>query len=148
MLLSQKQRLLAFLSDWQGANKAWWRERLQARKVQKAPLSGMPLPVDPSYNALGQKRNDIDLYPHDDDRPPPEPAREFAQPAPPLDPTVYTWSEDFAGINHVLWEAAGENDLPLLRQALHDGAQVNAGKCPWHAPCLFLSFVGDLYLSP
>jgi len=133
----------------QAANKEWWRERLAAKKVEKTPLAGVPLPVDPSYDARGQRRNDIDVYPHDDDRPPPEPEREYAQPAPPLDPKVpppapsippssppspypngedswqtYTWSEDFEGINHVLWEAAGENDLPLLRQALSDGAQV------------------------
>jgi len=38
-----------------------------------------------------------------------------------------THTGEFEGINHVLWEAAGENDVALLQQAISDGAIVNAG---------------------
>ena len=52
----------------------------------------MPLPVDPTYTALGHKINDADRYPHDDDRPPEPPERPFGQAAQPLDPKVHTWA--------------------------------------------------------
>lgn len=108
-------------------NKEYWREKLQKKKKTKTPLSDMPLPVDPTYTALGHRINDGDRYPHDDDRPPEPPEREFAQPPPELDPKVHTWNREWDGVNHVLWEAAGENDVALLKEALCDGALVNAG---------------------
>ena len=67
------------------------------------------------------------LPPQDPSSPPPSPPSPY--PKREDSRQTHTWSEllDFEGINHVLWEAAGENDGPLLRQALSDGAQVNAG---------------------
>ena len=113
--------------DHWSANKEWWREQIVAKKPSTTPVSGMPLPVDATYTALGNKMNDVDRYPHDDDRPPSPPERKFAQPPDELDPKVHTWSGEFQGINQVLWEAAGDNDVPLVKQALADGAIVNAG---------------------
>lgn len=103
----------------------------------------MPLPVDPTYTALGHKINDVDRYPHDDDRPPEPPERPFGQAAQPLDPKVHTWARfqvifiiiflfclfyfvlisvlncawnrEWEGLNHVLWEAAGDNNVPLVK---------------------------------
>jgi len=108
-------------------NKEWWRQQLEAKKQKKAPISGVSLPVDPTYTALGHKLNDIDRYPHDDDRPPDEPERKFAQAPPELDPKVHTWNREWEGLNHVLWEAAGDNNVPLVKEALRDGAPINAG---------------------
>ena len=113
--------------DHWSANKEWWREQIVAKKPSTTPVSGMPLPVDATYTALGNKMNDVDRYPHDDDRPPSPPERKYAQPPDELDPKVHTWSGEFQGINQVLWEAAGDNDVPLVKQALADGAIINAG---------------------
>jgi hypothetical protein len=65
---------------------------LEEKKKKSAPISGVPLPVDPTYTALGHKLNDEDRYPHDDDRPPEPPERPFGQAAQPLDPKVHTWT--------------------------------------------------------
>ncbi len=38
----------------------------------------------------------------------------FAQAPPPLDPKVHTWSKEWDGLNHVLWEAGALALLALL----------------------------------
>ena len=40
----------------------------------------------------------------------------FAQAPPPLDPKVHTWSKEWDGLNHVLWEAGALTLLALLVQ--------------------------------
>ncbi len=42
----------------------------------------------------------------------------FAQAPPPLDPKVHTWSKEWDGLNHVLWEAGALALLALLVLAL------------------------------
>ncbi len=58
----------------------------------------------------------LSRYPHDDDAPPEEPPRLFAQAPTPLDPKVHTWSKEWDGLNHVLWEAGALTLLALLVQ--------------------------------
>ena len=44
----------------------------------------------------------------------------------PRDPREHKWDEENDGVNRVLWDAAGSDNVPLMQQAIEDGAAVNA----------------------
>jgi hypothetical protein len=84
----------------------------------------VPLPVDPTYTALGHKINDADRYPHDDDRPPEPPERPFGQAAQPLDPKVHTWARFQVVLiyfisNSLFYHVINNHDVRLHGQMLN-----------------------------
>lgn len=106
-------------------NKSFWREQVQATK-KTVNLNGVPLPVESTYTRLGRKRGD-DIFPDDSDRSSPQPEREFGQPFPTVDRFRHTWDEDYEGINRILWDAAADDNVELMKSAIEDGACMNAG---------------------
>eukprot|EP00960_Hanusia_phi_P064537 765821-Hanusia_phi.AAC.7 len=111
-------------AHWRG-NKSFWRERVEANR-RTVNLNGIPLPVETTYTRLGRKRDD-NIFPDESDRSSPPPQREYGDPFPTVDRFRHTWDEEYEGINRILWDAAAENDIELMKSALEDGASMNAG---------------------
>jgi len=82
--------------------------------------------VEPTYTRDGLLIDDPDVFPGTGERDSPPAEREFGEMAVPRDPREHKWDEENDGVNRVLWDAAGSDNVPLMQQAIEDGAAVNA----------------------
>ncbi|KAJ1495262.1 hypothetical protein T484DRAFT_1763349 [Baffinella frigidus] len=103
-------------------NKEVWRDAMAAKAKPTTTHSGMPLPVEPAYTRDGTRIDDVNIFPGTGERDSPEPEREFGEMAKARDPKLHKWDEANDGVNRVLWDAAGTDNVDLMHQVLWDAA--------------------------
>lgn len=101
-------------------NKTWWRSKMTEAK--QTANSGTALPVRPSHSRTGASL----LDPTEDEGSSDPPERTFGAPFTPRDPHRHAWDDDNSGVNRMLWDASGANNLEIMHMALADGASPNA----------------------
>lgn len=64
----------------------------------------------------GYALTDDDIFPGDRIEPDPEVPPDFGEAAPDRDPKEHPWDQDNHGLNKVMWDAAGHNNLAVVAQ--------------------------------